>query len=111
MISGCTLFDIVEAAHISPFRGDNDNHPDNGLLLRTDLHTLFDLDLIGIEPTKLRIHLHPSIVAHGYKEFEGSVLRCHSAGRPSEAALERRWSWFERRVASTEPSRAGVADG
>jgi HNH endonuclease len=37
-----STLDILEAAHISPYRGEEDNHPENGLLLRADLHTLFD---------------------------------------------------------------------
>lgn len=32
MISGIKLLDVLEAAHISPYRGIDDNHPDNGLL-------------------------------------------------------------------------------
>jgi putative restriction endonuclease len=31
MISGCPLLDIVEAAHIWPYRNQADNHPGNGL--------------------------------------------------------------------------------
>ena len=34
---------------LPPYRGTKDNHPDNGLLLRADIHTLFDLDMIGID--------------------------------------------------------------
>jgi hypothetical protein len=47
MVSGCCLMDVIEAAHIAPYRGEKDNHPANGILLRADLHTLFDLDLLG----------------------------------------------------------------
>ena len=43
VVSACDLRDVLEAAHIWPYRGTNDNHPSNGLLLRADLHTLFDL--------------------------------------------------------------------
>lgn len=50
MISGCKVLDVLEAAHVRPYLGALDNHPENGLLLRADLHTLFDLDLVGIEP-------------------------------------------------------------
>jgi putative restriction endonuclease len=49
-VTGCTVLDLLEAAHIKPYRGDRDNNPQNGLLLRADIHTLFDLDLLGIEP-------------------------------------------------------------
>ncbi|MDZ7808966.1 MAG: HNH endonuclease signature motif containing protein [Arhodomonas sp.] len=37
-ITGCNMLDVLEAAHIHPYRGDATNHPSNGLLLRADLH-------------------------------------------------------------------------
>ena len=43
-VCGCNVLDVLEAAHIRPYRGDLDNHVENGLLLR---HTQFDLDLIS----------------------------------------------------------------
>ncbi|MCA9794905.1 MAG: HNH endonuclease, partial [Candidatus Eremiobacteraeota bacterium] len=57
-VSGCGLVDILEAAHISPYRGEKDNHTTNGLLLRADIHTLFDLHLLGIEPETRVIQIH-----------------------------------------------------
>jgi putative restriction endonuclease len=101
MISGCTLFDVVEAAHISPYRGIDDQHPENGLLLRADLHTLFDLDFLGIEPDALRVSLHPDAIAAGYERFDGVPLRCNSLRRPSQRALEIRWTLFQQRVTNS----------
>jgi len=50
---------VLEAAHIKPYRGKTDSHLENGLLLRADLHTLFDLNLIGVEPDTLTVRVHP----------------------------------------------------
>lgn len=97
MVTGCTLVDLLEAAHISPYRGDGDHHAENGLLLRADIHTLFDLDLVGIEPDALVIRLHPALGVAGYGDLEGRELRC-GFGRPSRAALESRWAAFQRRL-------------
>jgi hypothetical protein len=33
---------VLEAAHITPYRGAATNTPSNGLLLRADVHTVFD---------------------------------------------------------------------
>jgi hypothetical protein len=88
--------DVVEAAHIKPYRGAADNHPANGLLLRADLHTLFDLDLIGIEPGTLTVRVHPDAGAAGYGEFDGVKLKCSSA-EASGDALAVRWEAFQRR--------------
>jgi putative restriction endonuclease len=98
-ITGCTLVDILEAAHIQPARDDNDNHPSNGLLLRTDLHTLFDLHLLAIDPQRLTIHVHPRVRAAGYDHLEGASLRI-AGGKPSEAALTDRWARFRASLAN-----------
>ena len=83
--------DIVEAAHIWPYRGRDDNHPDNGLLLRADLHTLFDLDLMGIEPDSLETRLHPTAGNAGYREFDGVQLcNCTSPAGPARPATPSR---------------------
>ncbi len=100
MISGCTLLDLLEAAHIKPYRGKNDNDEKNGLLLRADLHTLFDLNLIGIEPDTLTINIHPRARSAGYDQFGGEKLRCPAGKRPSKKALMDRWERFNERLRS-----------
>jgi putative restriction endonuclease len=48
-VTGCTTAMVLEAAHIHPYRGSETNDVRNGLLLRADIHTLFDLGLIAID--------------------------------------------------------------
>lgn len=96
LISGCDLLDVLEAAHIWPHRGDSDNHVENGLLLRADLHTLFDLNLLGIEPESMKVLISQAVQSAGYAMFAGQTLRVKSSGRPSRAALALRWSEFNR---------------
>ncbi|WP_437941118.1 HNH endonuclease [Sorangium sp. So ce341] len=98
VVSGCTLVDILEAAHIVPYRSTSDNHPENGLLLRTDLHTLFDLDLMGIHPNRFTAHFHPAITDATYQRFEGTRLRFTNSSRPSKSALAVRWTSFQERI-------------
>ncbi|MEH2211860.1 HNH endonuclease [Nostoc sp.] len=93
MITGLKFLDVLEAAHISPYRGTDDNHPDNGLLLRADLHTLFDLNLLGINPESLEVKFHPKVMETGYHKWEGRKLIC-SKYKPSQSALESRWKQF-----------------
>jgi hypothetical protein len=97
MITNCELIDIVEAAHISPYRNESDNHPENGILLRADLHTLFDLDLLGIQPESLEVQFHPVAKTAGYEMWEGQTL-LYSNARPSQAGLESRWGLFLMRL-------------
>lgn len=97
-VSGCALLDLLEAAHISPYRGEDDQHPENGLLLRADLHTLFDLDLMGIDPETLTVHFHASVLADpSYGQFAGRSVACGTR-RPSRQALESRWAAFRNRT-------------
>lgn len=42
---------VLEAAHIRPYARGGEHRVDNGLLLRSDLHTLFDRGYITVTPT------------------------------------------------------------
>jgi HNH endonuclease len=96
LITGCRILDVLEAAHIDPYRGEDTNHAANGLLLRADIHTLFDLDLLGIEPNRLRVEVHPDI-AEEYGSLVGKTLDCSVGYGPSQNALKRRYRRFARR--------------
>lgn len=93
VITGCEILDILEAAHINPYKGDKDNNAKNGLLLRADIHTLFDLDLIGIEPNELKIHLSDNIKKNGYEILQDKLLITQTK-IPSKEALSIRWEKF-----------------
>lgn len=73
-ISGCDVVAVLEAAHIKPYLGDHTNAVSNGLLLRADLHTLFDLGLLKIEPASRRVTLNSRLRGTQYEELEGRVL-------------------------------------
>lgn len=96
-MTGCTVLAVLEAAHIKPYLGEQDNHPENGLLLRSDIHTLFDLDLLGIAPDRLEVELHPSLRTE-YGDLAGVRLRCPCDRRPSPEALKLRYRLFLKRL-------------
>ena len=73
-ITGCDQPEVLEAAHIHPYMGEYTHALSNGLLLRADLHTLFDLYLIAIEPQTLRIRLAPQLRPSLYDQYEGMPL-------------------------------------
>jgi HNH endonuclease len=97
LVTGREVLAVLEAAHIRPYRGEKDNHPANGLLLRSDIHTLFDLDLLGIEPEELRIELHPDAVKE-YGSFSDMIIPCAQHQRPAQEALRLRYEQFRRRL-------------
>ncbi len=47
-VTGCNIQDILEAAHIDPFHETQNHDWWNGIILRCDIHTLFDLNLLTI---------------------------------------------------------------
>lgn len=100
VVSDCPLLDLLEAAHISPYRGPQDNHVSNGLILRADLHTLFDLFLLGIDPQTMQACFHPKVLAAGgYVHLQGRVV-LSGVKKPSTKALLAHWDRFQK-VASS----------
>ena len=45
----CDVSQALEACHIYPYMGPKTNHPQNGIILRSDLHSLYDQNLIYID--------------------------------------------------------------
>lgn len=74
-ITGCTVESLLEAAHVVPYRGAHTNSVQNGLLLRADLHKLFDLHLVCIDPKTRRVRLSSQLAGSEYERYEGAVLR------------------------------------
>jgi HNH endonuclease len=66
--SNCVVSHVLDAAHIVPYRGVHTNHPQNGLLLRTDLHTLFDLGLLAVDTQDMTIIVAPSLAISPLKK-------------------------------------------
>jgi hypothetical protein len=88
-ISGCTVVDVLEAAHIVPYQGSATNVVSNGLLLRADLHVLFDCGLIAIDPDKMVVVISSSLRNTGYQQLNGKAVRLPKAPahRPNRKAL------------------------
>ena len=82
--------DALEAAYIMPFRGKFTHHPSNGLLLRSDLHTLFDLGKIAIETRTMTLVLADELTESSYKILAGRPLRFprDEELRPNAEALD-----------------------
>lgn len=95
-ITGEKTLPVLEAAHIQPFAEQGPHHVANGLLLRSDLHTLFDRGYITVTDD-LRVEVSPRIkeeFSNGreYYRHHGQhlvVLPAASSERPSSAFL--RW--------------------
>ncbi len=94
-VSGEKALPVLEAAHIKPVADGGQHRLDNGLLLRSDVHTLYDRGYITVTPD------HRVLVAskklkedfdngEPYVPFHGSkiLLPKHEVERPAQDLLE-----------------------
>ncbi len=72
-VTGSKVLSVLEAAHISPFKGAHTNVVTNGMLLRSDIHTLFDLFHLSIR-ADWSIELAPYLRQTEYERFHGQRL-------------------------------------
>jgi hypothetical protein len=95
-VSACDAIEALEAAHIAPYSDKGSNQPCNGLLLRADIHTLFDQDLIGIDPQTMTITLGSALAGTSYSNLQGGQLAVptNDSDRPDKNALAVRWERF-----------------
>lgn len=98
-ISGCRVAALLEAAHIRPHSVEPNYATRNGLLLRADLHTLFDLHLLAVDEFG-RVHLSPEVVDLYYRDLVNRVQRIpqptKGIDRPSEEDLRARMALFKK---------------
>ena len=87
--TGTAVDACLQAAHIRPYRGRPSNRPPNGLLLRADVHILFDRNLLRIEPETRSIQVHPSLADTEYWALNGR--RVLEADKIDPAVLI--WCW------------------
>lgn len=91
-ITGYAPTEVLEAAHIVSHAISGVNHSENGLLLRADIHSLFDSNLLRINPETFKIFIEPSLETTPYWTLNGQTLRKRVDGsHPSKEFLEQRW--------------------
>jgi putative restriction endonuclease len=93
-VSGERTLPILDAAHIRAFESGGEHAPSNGLLLRTDIHRLFDLGYVTVAPDG-RFEVSHRLKAdfdngRHYYDLHGTQLRPprYRDAIPSIAALE-----------------------
>jgi predicted restriction endonuclease len=86
----------LDAAHILPLRGPHTHGVNPGLLLRRDLHTLFDDGLITVDATAgFAVALHEALAETVYSDFAGRTLALpqNESDHPNRDALD----WHHRK--------------
>lgn len=89
-ITAFDAVDTLEAAYILPFNGKYTQHPSNGLLLRADLHLLFDIGKLAIDTRTMTCVLAPELMEGHYRLIVGRPLSFPEdpSLRPSKEGLD-----------------------
>ncbi|KAG0767236.1 hypothetical protein G6F22_017682 [Rhizopus arrhizus] len=89
MVTGTALASVIDAAHIVPYNGAATNALSNGLLLRKDIHALFDAGRLAIGPD-LVVYVSAGVDDPFYRSLDGKELSLDAPPKMSKAALRRR---------------------
>lgn len=73
-ITGCTTAAALQAAHIRLQKNSDANSPQNGLLLRADIHALFDALLITLSEDGTRVEVSAALTDPSYAFLRDAVL-------------------------------------
>ncbi len=84
-VTGDRIRPVLEAAHIRPLPQGGEHRLDNGLLLRSDVHTLFDKGYVAVDP-KHRLLVSPAL----REEFGNGEQLYARAGQPVAVPSQRR---------------------
>lgn len=95
-VTGCDVPDALEAAHLRPYRGPASNAVTNGILLRADLHTLLDKQLIAIRPDSRSLELSHELQGTAYSSLADKRISdpLDPAAAPAEKLLHQSWNEF-----------------
>lgn len=90
VLSGCDQLVVLEACHITPFAEDGADSSSNGLLLRADLHRLFDNGLLAVCPDTKQWRFSKSLERH-YGDLSGTKMDQQMYAQRGDA-LQSHWS-------------------
>lgn len=95
-ISGTHVPEVLQAAHIEPYRGQQSQKVNNGILLRSDIHLLYDARLLSIEPFTHTVTLHEHLRNDEYFAFDGKRITtpANPEHQPSDQLLKNRHELF-----------------
>jgi putative restriction endonuclease len=60
-VTGTKIRPVLQAAHIRPVTNGGENRLDNGMLLRSDVHTMFDNGYLAVDPRQNKLIVSPRL--------------------------------------------------
>ncbi|MDB5148595.1 MAG: hypothetical protein JWQ57_2615, partial [Mucilaginibacter sp.] len=97
-VSGETCPELLEAAHIQKYINPSSNHIQNGVLLRVDLHKLYDNGLLYIDGD-FNVHISSMLKSTTYSQYHRTIkisLPQDMNDYPSKSALESKFDNFRK---------------
>lgn len=82
-ITGTDVREVLQAAHINPYRGKRSQVVNNGILLRADMHLLYDAHLISVDPDSLELRMSERLGTSDYLRYNKVAL--HTPDNPKLA--------------------------
>ena len=81
---------VLQASHICPYIGSKSNHPQNGIILRSDIHLLFDNHQLTIDAEEYTVQISSELWDTRYSALTGKriFLSSDARYRPSKKALK-----------------------
>lgn len=87
-VTGCSTSEALEAAHIRVEKGVDMNDLNNGILLRADVHALFDAGLITLAENGESVQVKKELLSDAtYQSLDGKRVFRPSHGPPSKANI------------------------
>lgn len=94
-MTGACVTDLLEVAYVMPYPDGDVHSTSNTMPLRSDLHTLWDLNLLGVDPESNRIAVAPALAETSYARLAGRPLVMRRDDTAiAEVALRERWRIF-----------------
>lgn len=91
-ITGANPLEVLDAGHLYSYAELGQHEEHGGLLFRRDIHRLFDVGLLCIDPQSSRVHAHEELSAFpSYARLQGATARVILTQRHSEW-LQRHWA-------------------
>jgi hypothetical protein len=95
-VTGFDAVEALEAAHITPYKGPATSLVSNGILLRADVHALWDRGSLAVHETAHTVLVKPHLRATAYRDLADAPvdhLPRRLADRPAVVALRDHRQW------------------
>ena len=96
-VTGVDVPEVLQAAHIDPYRGKKSQVVTNGMILRADIHLLYDSHLLTVLPEKRVMRISQQLENSFYGQLHGRRIRVPEDPllQPSDELLEMHMREFE----------------